>query len=256
MPTVGGSASGRPGWAVSGVGMLSHGPPHGTPPLWCAGAMGSSTRSGFGGSGSGVLDLRYPFTGSWLVRNSPANRVPSHGTRLFGSAYAIDFVPVDERGRGATFTVSSLVRPEPPGAFPGFGRAVLAPVSGTLAAVLDGEPDHASFRGLPSLGYAMTQRRRASRGWAGLAGNHVVIRVSADGPFVALCHLQRGSITVRRGQPIGAGEPLGRCGNSGNSTEPHLHVQAMDTIDERTAVGLPITFAHGLPRNGEIVAPA
>ncbi|MGO3279506.1 MAG: M23 family peptidase, partial [Brevibacterium aurantiacum] len=42
-----------------------------------------------------VLDMDYPFTGRWLVQNSPANRVPSHGTRLFATSYAIDFVPVD-----------------------------------------------------------------------------------------------------------------------------------------------------------------
>ena len=40
------------------------------------------------------FDLAYPFTGRWLVQNSPADRVPSHGTELFASAYAIDFVPV------------------------------------------------------------------------------------------------------------------------------------------------------------------
>jgi hypothetical protein len=45
--------------------------------------------------------LSLPFTGLWLARNSPARRVPSHGSDLFGESYAIDFVRVDERGRSA-----------------------------------------------------------------------------------------------------------------------------------------------------------
>jgi hypothetical protein len=46
-----------------------------------------------------LLDL--PFTGLWLTRNSPAARVPSHGTDLFGTTYAIDFVASDLRRRTA-----------------------------------------------------------------------------------------------------------------------------------------------------------
>ena len=73
------------------------------------------------------LDLAYPFRGTWLTQNSPADRVPSHGTALYGSSFAIDFVPVDESGRTARFTIASLVRPERPTRFPGFGRLILAP---------------------------------------------------------------------------------------------------------------------------------
>ena len=44
------------------------------------------------------LTLSLPFEGRWLAQNSPARRVPSHGTELFGMAHAIDFVHVGERG--------------------------------------------------------------------------------------------------------------------------------------------------------------
>ena len=200
-----------------------------------------------------TLQLAYPFSGRWLAQNSPANRVPSHGTGLFGSDHAIDFVPVDAQGRSAPFTLASLIRPEPPERFAGFGRPVLAPTSGVVVAVHDGEPDHNAFRGLPSIGYVLTQTRRATHGWAGLAGNHVVIEVEA-GPVVALCHLREGSIVVVLGQTITAGIPIGQCGNSGNSTEPHVHLQSMDRLDADHATAVPICFPHGLPRNGEIVA--
>ncbi|MGC0272057.1 M23 family metallopeptidase [Pseudactinotalea sp. Z1739] len=203
--------------------------------------------------GGDVLELRYPFRGRWSVRNSPANRVPSHGTTRFGTAYSIDFVPVDERGRSAPFTLTSLLRPEQPERFHGFGRAVLAPLSGRIAAVHDGEPDHMSVRGLPSIGYALTQPRRAARGFPGLAGNHLIIQPAAGGPFVALCHLRLGSIALHAGDPVLAGEQVGECGNSGNSTEPHLHLQAMTSLEAASTEAVSITFPQGLPRNGSIV---
>jgi len=199
-----------------------------------------------------TLALAYPLAGRWLVQNSPADRVPSHGTRVFATANAIDFLPVDTRGRSAPFTFRSLTRPEPPDRFIGFRMPVFAPVSGIVVTVHDGEPDHDAFRGLPSVGYALTQRRRANAGWSGLAGNHVVIEVE-QGTVVALCHLRRGSITVAPGQAVTAGFPIGQCGNSGNSTEPHVHLQAMTHADANRASALPISFPDGLPRNGRVV---
>ena len=198
------------------------------------------------------LDLAFPFKGRWLTQNSPANRVPSHGTTLFATSFAIDFVPVDEAGRTAPITFGTLWRPEPSERFPGFGRPVLAPAQGVVVGVHQTSPDHHSFRGLPSVGYALTQRRRAAAGWVELAGNHVMI-ATRDGPLVVVCHLQRASVEVQLGQSVRVGEPLGRCGNSGNSTEPHVHVQAIDRADVHHASAAPISFGGHLPRNGEIV---
>jgi murein DD-endopeptidase MepM/ murein hydrolase activator NlpD len=187
-----------------------------------------------------------------LVQNSPADRVPSHGTRLLATAYAIDFVPVDERGRSARLSLASILRPEEPERFSGFGRSLTAPARGVVVALHDGEPDHEAFRGIPSIRYALTQQRRAAHGWTGLGGNHVIIGVET-GEFVALCHLQHGSIRVAVRQPVAIGDAIGQCGNSGNSTEPHAHVQAMDAIEPQHAMAIPITFQGRLPRNREVV---
>lgn len=196
-------------------------------------------------------DLTYPFTGRWLVQNSPANRVPSHGTHLFGTAHAIDFVPVTDHGRTAPFTFGSFVKPEPADGFPGFGRPVLAPVDGTVVAAHGSEADHHAHRGLPSIRYALTQRRRAAAGWVALAGNHVLLE--HGGIIIALCHLRRDSITVHPGQKVQIGDVIGGCGNSGNSTEPHVHLQAVDSRDIERANAVPITFGGALPANGELV---
>lgn len=94
---------------------------------------------GSAGDRAKALRLDYPFRGRWLVRNSPADRVPSHGTWLFGLTYSIDLVPVDHRGRTAPFTALSMFQPEPAERFPGFGHPILAPMAGTAVAVHDGD---------------------------------------------------------------------------------------------------------------------
>ncbi|WP_374929886.1 M23 family metallopeptidase [Kytococcus sedentarius] len=202
----------------------------------------------------GPLDLANPLAGRWTVRHSPADRVPSHGTELFASALAVDLVPVDDAGRTGRITWRTLVTPERPEHFTGFGRPVLAPVSGTVLAAVDEHPDHAAHRGLPSIAYALGQQRRAAGGWPALAGNHVRL-ASEDGPVVALCHLRRGSLRVVAGQKVRRGEQVAECGNSGNSTEPHLHVQAMTSPDPTTARPVEITIHGRMPHNGEVVEP-
>lgn len=197
------------------------------------------------------VDLAYPFTGDWLVQNSPANRVPSHGTSVFATSYAIDFVPVTRTKRSAPITLGTLVRPEPAERFPGFGRPILAPSAGIVVAAHDTEPDHPAYRGLPSIRYMLTQHRRAAAGWAALAGNHVMIET--DGLVVVLCHLRERSLRVHTGQRVQAGDDLGSCGNSGNSTEPHVHVQAIDHHHIARANAVPLTFGGQLPRNGDVI---
>lgn len=200
------------------------------------------------------LRLASPLRGAVRVGNSPADRIPSHGTELFASARALDLVPVDERGRSAPLRPISLLRPEPPEIFAGFGREVLSPLDATVERAHDGEEDHRAHRGIPSLRYALTQRRRVAQGWRSLAGNHLILRIIHRGEVLhlALCHLRRGSILVRRGQEVRTGEVLARCGNSGNSTEPHLHLQVMTEADPVRARPVDFTLPGGMPRGGEI----
>ena len=61
------------------------------------------------------------------------------------------------------------------------------------------------------------------------------------------------SVAVRIGQTVQVGRRLGNCGNSGNSTEPHVHLQAMDRVDVLQASAVPVTFGGHLPRNGQII---
>lgn len=217
--------------------------------------------------------LSLPFTGRWLVQNSPARRVPSHGVDLLGQRYAIDFVGVDARGRTAPVRDwRTAVATEPPERFVAFGAPILSPVDGVVVAVHDGEPDHEARRSkLALIPYALGQAGRLRRGAGAVAGNHVVFADRVSGMFVALVHLRRGSLGVRAGVEVAAGEQIGECGSSGNSTQPHVHVQAMDSTDLAVARGVPLAFrdyrehtrrgrrtqdvASGVPDDGAIIEP-
>ena len=193
---------------------------------------------------SGEVLLALPFTGRWLVQNSPARRVPSHGTDLLGERYAFDFVGVDGRGRTAAHRDwRTVLATEPPDRFAAFGRPILAPADGVVAVAHDGEPDHGARRSQLSLvPYALGQRNRLREGAYAVAGNHVILRLPNGGPFVALVHLRAGSLLVRAGDAVRTGQQLAECGNSGNSTQPHLHAQVMDSDDLSVARGVPMAF--------------
>ena len=199
-----------------------------------------------------VLDL--PFRGRWLARRSPARRVPSHGTHLFGVTYAIDFVAVGPDGRPAPRTWRSAFSVEPPERFIGFGAPILAPVAGAVVETHDGEPDHEARRSqLTLVPYMLGQAGRARAGASAIAGNHVVIAIGGEGPFVLLAHLRDGTVRVAPGDRVVVGTQVGECGNSGNSTQPHVHVQVTDSTEWPSARGLPMTFRRpGAAAGGEL----
>lgn len=107
-----------------------------------------------------------------------------------------------------------------------FGLPVLAPCDGVVVAARDDLADNAPGR------------IDAVNNW----GNHVILR-RGDGLHVELSHLQQGSLQAPVGTAVRAGQVLARCGNSGYSLYPHLHlqVQAGPRVGEAT---LPFTFAH------------
>jgi murein DD-endopeptidase MepM/ murein hydrolase activator NlpD len=222
---------------------------------------------------SGSVVLALPFTHRWKVRNSPARRVPSHGVDVLGQRYAIDFVGVDQRHRTAPVRDwRTVLATEPPERFFAYGRPILAPADGVVVEAHDGEVDHAARRSqLALVPYAAGQASRLRRGAAALAGNHLIIAHRESGAFVALVHLRLGSLRVGAGDEVAVGQQLAECGNSGNSTQPHVHVQVMDSADLSVARGVPMAFRDfrewpggrrrfhdrgaGIPAEGAVVEP-
>jgi len=83
-----------------------------------------------------------------------------------------------------------------------------------------------------------------------IAGNSVLIK-HADGEYCLLAHLKRGSVRVRTGQTVKQAQEIGRCGHSGNSTEPHLHFQFQNGKIFYFSSGLPVKFTGFSPKNDE-----
>lgn len=126
-------------------------------------------------SPTGHVLLALPFHGTWLARNSPARRVPSHGTHHFATTYAVDFIAVRGRRTASTRDWRTLLSTEPVERFFAFGQPILAPAAGTVVSVHDGEADHEARRSqLTLVTYMLTQAARARRGASALAGNHVI----------------------------------------------------------------------------------
>lgn len=198
-----------------------------------------------------------PVQGRWLGLNSPASKVPSHGVRVYGQAYAIDLV-YDPRATPRPTFGGPMMRTTRE--YPAFGQPVFAMVTGTVVRASDWRRDHRARSNWFGLLYLMAEGAIREIGGPGfVVGNHVTIRTD-DGVYATLAHLQRNSITVRVGDRVTAGTQIGSCGNAGNSSEPHVHAQLMDRISLWTAQGLPMAFAgitldkdpalvDGLPKN-------
>ncbi|MGW9021999.1 M23 family metallopeptidase [Leucobacter chromiiresistens] len=185
-----------------------------------------------------------PVTGRWRALNSPASRVPSHGVRLFGQSHAIDLVaePADPaHGVRPEFGSGAAMRPNAD--YPAFGAPVRAMLSGTVVRASDRRRDHRARSTRAALAYLTIEGELRLLGGPGLVvNNHVVIR-DANGVFALVAHLQRGSVVVDVGDTVRAGDTIGRCGNSGNSSEPHVHAQRMDRASPAFAIGVPMRFA-------------
>ncbi|WP_031091116.1 M23 family metallopeptidase [Streptomyces sp. NRRL WC-3549] len=200
-----------------------------------------------------AVEVDPPVSGRWSALNSPADRVPSHGVHSCGQTYAIDVVAEPEEGEGRPpfRWVWPVARRNED--FPAFGAPLLAVADGTVVHASDGRRDHLSRNSGPALAYLMLFEASA-RDLAGprhLFGNHIVLDLG-DGVYAAYAHLRRGSLQVKAGDTVRAGQRIARCGNSGNSTEPHVHFQLMDHPDLDVARGIPFTWRGvGVPANGE-----
>lgn len=193
-----------------------------------------------------------PFRGEWYVFNGGPDRDTSHSWDVVAQRYAYDFVMADdalrrwrEPTRGAELE-DYLCYAEP----------ILSPGEGTVVELRN------DVRDAPNPG----------TGWmdpfaADIRGNYVVIEHAED-EYSVLGHLIPGSITVREGEEVTRGQEVGLCGNSGNSSEPHLHFHVQDRRDFFTAAGLPVIFddvsvdgvrsesGHYLERGERVSGPA
>lgn len=206
------------------------------------------------GDGTPAL-IPVPVTGRWQALNSPGTEVPSH-THSHAQTYAIDLKYDPLPGRADTPAAPPVTWLWPlvrrPQSYPGFGRPVLAPASGVVVAAAGRQRDHLTRTSLPGVLFLYLEGWVRGLGWPRhLLGNHVVLDVG-DGVHAVFAHLRRGSLRVRPGDRVAAGGQLAQCGNSGNSSEPHLHFQLMDGPEVTSARGLPFEWRYSTDEGGEL----
>ncbi|MFE5892429.1 M23 family metallopeptidase [Streptomyces sp. NPDC056462] len=199
------------------------------------------------------LEVAPPVTGRWSALNSPADRTPSHGVHAHGQTYAIDILAEPEPGGRPGFHWLWPIARRPQD-FPAFEAPILAVADATVVRAVDGQRDHLSRNSLAGLLYLMLIEGsvREMAGLRRILGNHLILDLG-NGTYAAYAHLRRGSLTVREGDRVHAGQVIARCGNSGNSSEPHLHFQLMDGPDPDSARGVPFRWRGvGVPGNQEV----
>lgn len=182
------------------------------------------------------IELAAPVRGRWVAINSPGSAVPSHGTKAYGQMYAVDLLHPSTR---AAPSIGWGVRSRRPESYPTFAEPVMAMMSGTVVRVQESRRDHGARDTWPLVIYMMTVEGflRELVGPSGLLGNHVLVEHD-DGTCAAYAHLRHGSAAVRVGHRVVEGQQLAQVGNSGNTSEPHLHVQLMDRAHPSAATGL------------------
>lgn len=115
-----------------------------------------------------------------------------------------------------------------------FGKIVLAPIDGTVVGIRNDMPDLPAGTELDDLDVNA------------MLGNHIFLRIDETGTYLVIAHLMADSVIVKPGQHVDEGTPIARVGNSGNTSEPHIHIhhQRQDPSITNTllAEGLPLYF--------------
>ncbi len=183
---------------------------------------------------------RFPLEGAWYVGAGPT--IHSHHRTVVAQEFALDLIQLHEGGR--TFRGEGTKRAD----FRAYGARVLAAAPGkVVAAVGDQDETDADLRrpGEAADAYMTrvktTQMARLARGTSAVIGNHVVIEHDG-GEYSVYAHLKPGSLRVREGDAVKAGDPVGLVGTSGNSTEPHLHFHVCNGSEPLLCAGIPARF--------------
>lgn len=165
----------------------------------------------------------------WLAANGPSNTsghrralIPIDGRAVISQRFAIDWVKLGDDGK--TYHGD----PKDNRNYYAFGADALAVADGVVTEVKDGIP--LNIPGPTSRAVPITLET--------VGGNHVIINIG-NGCYAFYAHLQPGSIRVKVGERVHRGEVLGLVGNTGNSTEPHLHFHISNASSPLGSEGLP-----------------
>jgi murein DD-endopeptidase MepM/ murein hydrolase activator NlpD len=187
--------------------------------------------------------FRWPLkSGVWLT-GAGASFHTSHRWAV-PEEFALDIFQIGADGR--SFRTDGAKHAD----FYAYDAEVVAAADGTVVQVVTGGVEHPPLLRKP--GEAMSaylarvgeqQAKNLAAGLPGYMGDAVILD-HGSGEYSLYAHLKPGSIAVRQGQAVKAGQVIGRLGSSGNSTEPHLHFQVCDKPAALSCAGLIPNFPN------------
>ena len=172
--------------------------------------------------------MKLPFKGEWTVTWGGDTKEQNYHVESIAQKNAFDFLIYDEKGSTHKRTGESNED------YYAFGKELYAPCDGEVVLVVDGVKDN--IPGVLNPIY--------------IPGNTVIIKI-ATGEYAFFAHFKQHSIMVKQGQKVSTGALLGLCGNSGNSSEAHLHFHLQNVEDMTKATGAKCYFDQ-LKVNGEM----
>ncbi|MBC9934237.1 M23 family metallopeptidase [Chitinophaga qingshengii] len=170
------------------------------------------------------VQYRLPFKGAWAVGRGGVTADTSHSWDIYTQRYAYDFFMMDDAHKPCKDTGKQLDD------YYCFNQDVIAPADGTIISVKNNIADYSGVGDL-SVDWKSPDFR----------GNFVIIK-HADQEYSFIAHFRCGSISVKKGDIVKQGQFIGKCGNSGHSTMPHIHFHLQNSRRFWIALGLPVVF--------------
>ena len=164
-----------------------------------------------------------PVTGAWTVFNGGIDENLRHGGSV-SQTYAYDFIIMDDEGK------SFHGKPTDLHSYYCYAKDVVAPADGVVVTVRKNSKD------------SFVDGVNVYCDSVDIRGNYITIKHN-DSEYSVSAHLMPDSITVKVGDKVMLGQVIAKCGNTGNTSEPHLHFQFQSGKSFFTSVGLPIGFS-------------
>lgn len=175
-----------------------------------------------------ITKLELPFKGEWTVVWGGDTKELNYHVENEAQKNAFDIIIKDEKGK--SFKTDGKTNED----YYAFGKELISPCDGEIVLVVDGVKDNNP--GVLNPIY--------------IPGNTVVIK-TINKEYLFFAHFKQNSIKVKQGQRVTQGQLLGLCGNSGNSSEPHLHFHIQNVEDMNSATGVKCYFDK-LIANGQV----
>ena len=168
-----------------------------------------------------ITSLILPFHGEWTVFWGGDTEELNYHVVNRAQRNAFDFVIMDANNR--TFRTDGRTNED----YFAFGMEIIAPSNGEVVLAVDGIRDNIPGRMNPMFP----------------TGNTVIIRTE-NNEYMVFAHLKQHSVTVREGQMVRQGDVIGLCGNSGNSSEAHLHFHIQNVENMLEGTGIKTYFSN------------